>query len=351
MSMNEYGKPGPDFMKRVVFNSLGASDRRTIKGPGRGLDNAVVAVGRTGVMLITTDPMSVIPAVGMERSAWLSVHLVASDYTTSGLRPEFAAFNFNFPDEMRTSDRAWYLRCVGTECQKLGVSIVAGHTGSYPGAGYTVIGGGAMFGFGSRGEYLDPTMARVGDTILMTKGAAIEATATLAFSFPRYVEREAGGVVLRGAKRFIGLCSTVRDAALASSFGKGPSGVTSMHDATEGGVLGALEEVASASGKAFVVDRETVHVPPESEAVCGAFKIDPLTSLSEGTLLLTCNESRAEGLAKRLRRDGVPAFVIGRVRQGRGLWMSEGGRTPRRLRPKPDQYWKAYMLATESGLS
>ncbi len=348
--VNEYGKPEPDFMERVVFKNLGARSRKIITGPRRGLDTAVLGVCRTGVMLITTDPMSVIPAIGIEKSAWLSVHLVASDYTTSGLEPEFSAFNFNFPKEMRMSEKERYLRCVGMECRKLGVSIVAGHTGCYPGGGYTVVGGGVMFGFGSRGEYIDPTMARAGDAILMTKGAAIETTAVLAFSFPRYVEREVGAAVHRRAKAFLGLCSTVEDALTASSAGTGKEGVTSMHDATEGGVLGALEEMAEASDKAMVVEKELIHVAAEAEAVCSAFRMDPLTSLSEGTLLLTCGRSSAEELVTGMRRKGIPAFAIGRVKDGSGLWMSQRSGRPKRVKPPADQYWRVHARATRAGL-
>jgi hydrogenase expression/formation protein HypE len=340
--VSEYGKPKRGFMEHVVFRSLGTRNGRTVKGPGRGLDNAVVAIGRTDVMLITTDPMSVVPAIGMERSAWLSVHLIASDYTTSGQRPELAAFNFNFPKEMRTSDRGKYLRNVGKECRRLGISIVAGHTGSYPGAGYTVVGGGTMFGFCMKDEFVDASMARPGDAILMTKGAAIEAAAMLALSFPRHVERVAGRAACNRAKLMLTECSTVKDALTASTVGLGYGGVTSMHDATEGGILGGLAEMADASRRAFIIEKEKVHVPVESGAVCSVFNIDPLTTVSEGSLLLTCSPTRVWELQTRLRRRGIPSFELGRVRKGNGLWVSSAGRNARKVAQVQDRYWSAY---------
>ena len=42
--------------------------------------------------------------------------------------------------------------------------------------------------------------------------------------------------------------TVVPEAVLARTFGLRDDGVTSMHDATEGGVLGGLLEVAEASG-------------------------------------------------------------------------------------------------------
>jgi hydrogenase maturation factor len=337
-------------MERVVYRSLGSASARVVTGPGIGLDNAVLAIDHDTRMLITADPVSIIPQVGVRESAWLSVHLIASDYATSGHSPEFATFTYNMPQEMRTEEVEAYLRAIGNECNKLGVSVVAGHTGSYPGGGYTVVGGGTMFGFCRVGEFIDPTMARPGDAVLMTKGAAIEATALLAHSFPKHVEHLTGRTLARRARDLLHSCSTVKDALKASSLGLGREGVTSMHDATEGGILGGLEEMARTSRKAFHVEIERVHVPAECIAVCGAFGIDPLSTVSEGSLLLTCNPSKTEELRRRLRRNAVPVFEIGTVKGGRGLWVSRGGRRPRRGRPSLDRYWSAYDAGLRRGL-
>ncbi|MDV3277355.1 MAG: AIR synthase related protein [Nitrososphaerales archaeon] len=340
----------PSFLEKVILRNLGAVSARVLLGPGRGLDNAVISIGKTRRMILTSDPVSIIPSLGMETSAWLSVHLVASDYATSGLRPQFATFTFNLPGELKNEDAAVYLRAIGKECRKLRMSIVAGHTGTYPGGAFTVVGGGTMFGFCREGDYVDPSMARTGDAILMTKGAAIEATAYLALSFPKYIERKVGSAIAGRAKALVRRCSTVADALTASSIGLGRDGVTSMHDATEGGVLGGLDEMMSACGKAAVIEREMIHVPEECEAVCGAFGIDPLNALSEGTLLITCNPSRADDLLKAMRREGIATYGIGHVTDGNGLWVSEHGGSARRTKPRGDGYWKAYRKSVESEL-
>ena len=100
-----------------------------------------------------------------------------------------------------------------------------------------------------------------------------------------------------------------------------------MHDATEGGVLGALSEMAHASRRAFVIDEDRIHVSEETRQTCAAFGIDPLVSLSEGTLLLTCKKEKTDELRKKMRRSGIPTFVIGRVAErGRGVSLMKGGK-------------------------
>ena len=93
----------------------------------------------------------------------------------------------------------------------------------------------------------------------------------------------------------------MKDAQVAASLGIHES-VTSMHDATEGGVLGGLFELSSACGLPVVAKREAIHVPTEAAAVCGAFGIDPLTSTSEGTLIITCRPGAACGLKAALEK-------------------------------------------------
>ncbi len=301
-------------------------------------------------MIITTDPMSVIPAIGARLSAWLSVHLIASDLTASGIDPEFATFSYNFPREMPDSARKEYLRSTGDECERLGIAIVGGNTGTYPGAGFTVIGAGTMFGLSAEGGFVTPEMAREGDAVLVTKHAAIEATASLAYSFPRAVAREAGAGIGERARGMMRLCSTVTDARVARKAGLGRGGVTSMHDATEGGVLGALDEMASASGKKFVVEPTEIPVSPEAASVCRCFGIDPLRTMGEGALLVTCSPTRVQALKRLMLEAGIPIREIGRVEEGEGVILSAPGRRGTRFRPAPDGYWIAYVRAVGRGL-
>jgi len=346
-----FGKADEDLLERVVYRSLGAKRREVLVGPGRGFDNAVIGIGDSRVMIVTTDPVSVIPALGMKASAWLSVHLIASDYWTSSRPPEFASFDFNLPQELEENDIEEYLSAVGKECKRLGISIVGGHTGSYPGAKFTVVGGGTMFGFSGRDEYVDPSMAQVGDAVLMTKGAAIETTATLANSFPAFVERRLGTARAARARGYTYYCSTVRDSLVAASVGIKDDGVTSMHDATEGGVLGALYELSLSSNHAIFADPRLIHVSEEARLVCSAFGIDPLQSLSEGTLLITCKQQRVDELQKRLGRSAIPVYRIGDVREGSGLRLVGPTGRSMRMRPGRDPFWAAYARALDANLT
>jgi hydrogenase expression/formation protein HypE len=348
--MPELGKPGPDFMQNFVYRNLGAKRTEVLVGPRRGSDNAFVALKGGGVMVVTTDPVSVAPQIGSKMSAWLSAHLIASDLATSGVCPTLACFSFNFPVEMSSMDEGDYLKGIGDACKELGVAIVSGHTGTYPGAGYGVVGGGVMMGFTTSAGYVDPSMARFGDSIVMTKGAGIEAAAYLANSFPKFTDREVGKKSAGEARKLIDQCSIVKDALSASSVGLRGRGVTSMHDATEGGVLGAIREMSDASGLLFRVDTDSIFVSNAVRKVCAAFSIDPLTSLSEGTLILTCRPNKTKEVIARIEERSIHAYEIGFVEDGKGVWAGPLGKKPKPVRSTTDGYWNAYQRSLAEGL-
>src|SRR2546428_9790396 len=89
------GKAGQRILESVVYRSLGASSSQLVVGPAFGLDNSIVRLSRGRVLVATSDPLSYIPSVGAQASAWLSVHLLASDLTTSGFSPQFGLFDLN----------------------------------------------------------------------------------------------------------------------------------------------------------------------------------------------------------------------------------------------------------------
>jgi hydrogenase expression/formation protein HypE len=135
----------------------------------------------------------------------------------------------------------------------------------------------------------------------------------------------------------------VPEAVLAREFGLRDAGVTSMHDATEGGVIGGLLEVAVASGAGIRIDRERIPVRPEVRAVCDHLGIDPYVAISEGTLIATVVPERADGYVGVLARAGIEAAVVGEIlppEEGRTI-VSDGREQPL-THPGLDPFWGAF---------
>jgi hydrogenase expression/formation protein HypE len=132
----------------------------------------------------------------------------------------------------------------------------------------------------------------------------------------------------------------VDDALTAAAAG----GVTAMHDATEGGVMGGLFEIAAASGVGMEIDEARFVYPPEVRMVCETFGLDPVRAIAEGSLLLTVRPGRSAAVIARLKKKRIAASVIGEVvrnRRRRTLRRTDGRIEPLAI-PGQDPFWPAF---------
>ena len=203
-----------------------------------------------------------------------------------------------------------------------------------------------MYSICDEDQYITSEMAIGGDDIIPTKGAAVETTAILTRAFPRKIRKLLGARLFEEARRYLFKVSTVKDALTAASVGIHRDGVTAMHDATEGGVIAAVLELANASGLGVEVDFENIPISEETREVCKFFRINPLTSLSEGTLIIASRPNRTANVLSKLKSHGIPSHVIGRLtKTGSMQAMTKRGRV-RLTYPSFDPYWRAYRKGT-----
>jgi hydrogenase maturation factor len=186
-------------------------------------------------------------------------------------------------------------------------------------------------------------MARPGDRVIISKGAAIEAAGLFAVTFPDKVAAAYDASVAKAAEEIFWQMSVVEDALTAVEVGVRDHGVTAMHDATECGVWGGLVEVADASQVGLRIEKDAIILQDTVQKVCNLFDIDPYASISEGTLIITCRPPQAAEVVTRLSDKGIPASEVGEVvDQAQGLTYFENGK-PRELRhPKVDPFWAAF---------
>ncbi|HEX9750769.1 MAG TPA: AIR synthase family protein [candidate division Zixibacteria bacterium] len=311
-----------------------------IVGPQSGVDVGVVDIGHDQVAVLTTDPLYIFPPFGWDRAAWCAIHIIASDAFTSGIAPQYMSIDLTLP--LDTDDRAlesiW--TAIHCACDDLGVAVVTGHTGRYEGCEFPIVGSATMIGIGPSGGYVVPSMARVGDHVIVTKGPAIEATATLAAACPKLVGSRCGQDCLRQAQALLERMSVVDDAKAAIQAGIHDRGVTSMHDATEGGLWNALAEVSRACQCGMRVDRSQIPMPQAVSELCAAFNLDPFVSSSEGTLVITCRPGKSADVISILGQSGIEAAVIGEMcGKHSGVMVAEGAVLTELPNEFSDPFW------------
>ncbi len=341
----EIGKISPAIFNELIFPRLGAKNEKVLVGPQHGVDVGIVRIGDKAVSF-TCDPVFIVPEYGWERAAWFAIHILASDAVTCGLKPKFLSIDLNLPMEMTKEQLEIMWDTMHRECERLGISIICGHTARYENCHYPMVGGATIIGIGETSEYVTPRMARAGDKIIITKGPAIEATGIFATMFPQLIEKEFDHDFSQKAQRIFYKMSVVEDAMTAVSVGVRENGITAMHDATECGVWGGLYELAQTAGLGVRIEKGQIVVEECVEEICGYFGIDPYASISEGTLIIACREHKAEEVVEALSQKGIKSSIVGELIEPRkGMVLVESGREKTLKHPIVDPFWKAFYAA------
>ncbi len=345
--MPEIGKISPEIFNELVFPRLGAKSADVLVGPQHGVDVGIVEIGDK-VASFTTDPVFIVPEFGWERAAWFAIHIITSDAVTCGLKPKFLSIDLNLPMEMNKEQLEIVWNTIHQQCERLGISIICGHTARYENCHYPMVGGATMVGVGEKDEYVTPRLARAGDKIIITKGPAIEATGIFATMFPQLIEKEFGLSFSQKAQQIFYKMSVVEDAMTAVSVGVRENGVTAMHDATECGIWGGLYEIAQAANLGVRIEKEQIVVEDCVPEICQYFSIDPYASISEGTLIITCRKHKAQEVVETLSRRGINSSIVGELTESKkGMVLVEGGKEKKLRHPIVDPFWRAFYDALQ----
>lgn len=316
------GKLPPDLLAGLLARAP-ASDPRVRLRPGPGLDCAVVDLGDR-LLVFKSDPITFATA----EIGWYLVQVNANDLATTGAVPRWFMLTMLLPEGATTPALVEQLSDqVYAACRELGIDVIGGHTEVTHGLARPILSG-TLIGEAAPGRLVTPRGAQPGDRLLLTKGVPIEATALLAREFPDRLRGHLSPAELAEAQAYLirpGI-SVVRDSALARQAGR----VSAMHDPTEGGLAGALWELAEACGHGLWFEPGLVPVPALAARVCAAFGLDPLAAIASGALLLTAPPRDVAPICAALASAGLACAEIGTVEQGpAGVWQAApGGRQP-----------------------
>ena len=336
----EIGKVDKTIFDSIIFPRLGNPDSSVLVGPKHGVDAAVIELAGGEVMVIAEDPTFGLPVL-MPHFGWAIVHICASDVAVLGVKPRYMTICLMLPPgtEETVLENIW--KEVHQECEKLGIAIVGGHTGVYPGIAYPLNGGCTVIGLGTKDQLTPPSNARVGDRVIITKGPAIEAAGILAFQAEKALVEKFGRDIVEKAKSHFLAMTVVQDALVAAPHAH------AMHDATEGGLLNGVYEIVEASDTGVTVFEEKIVIPEEIDAVCKYFNIDPLTSIGEGTLVITATPENTPRILSDLKQSGIAAWEIGEVTAKDRVFIRKNGKKEELTPVKVDPFWAAYFSTLE----
>jgi len=299
----DVGKLPPDLLARYVLGRLGAPADALAAPPAPGHDACALDLGDR-FLVIASDPAL---GVSLDHLGYLAVHYSASDVAVFGATPQYLVSDILLPPESDVAVLDTITSQMDTACRDLGISIIGGHSGVYPALAEPVVVT-TVLGFTER--LLSPANIRPGMHILLIKGLGGETACHLALSRQESIES------VLGTERAGILRGTVREATcVAEAHLLGPWAVC-MHDLTEGGLFGALDEMRVATGLGADLQEGALIVDPDVAKVLGAFNIDPCTTSSTGALIAFCTADDATDAKEALAERGIRSADIGLVTRG-----------------------------------
>jgi len=301
----ELGKFPPDLLEKLLAKTT-LLDPRVLVGPKLGEDAAIIDMGEQ-LLVAKSDPVT----FATDLIGWYAVQVNANDVACTGGVPKWFLATILVPESFSPIEAEGVFDQVLDACQALGVTLIGGHSEVTYGIDRPIIVG-SMLGEVAREQLVRTGGAREGDSIVITKGIAIEGTALLARDCPEAL-RQAGvdEEVIRQASTFLTNpdISVVTDARVATASAQ----VHSLHDPTEGGLITGLREIAQASGLGLAIEADSVPVLPECQTICRALGLDPLGLLASGTLLITLPAGEVPALLSALEKEGILGWEIGQM--------------------------------------
>jgi hydrogenase maturation factor len=307
------GKLPPDLLRGLVLGRLGARRPETLVGAQLGIDAAALAFPEDSAVVLTTDPITT-ASTGAGR---LAVHVVCNDLAVMGAEPVGLLATLLFPPGIARDAIAQLTAEIDDTARVLNVEVLGGHSEVAPGLMQPLV---VMAGVGRapRSRLITAAGARAGQALVLTKAAALEGSHILASDLADRLAPRLSADLLAEARAYGAELSVVPDARVALDLG-----ATAMHDPTEGGIIGALWEVAEASACGFRVYAERIPVRNATRAICATLEADPLRLIASGALLVACPDGAA--LCAALAEHGIAATVIGEVTtSGRELIHPDG---------------------------
>ena len=275
-----------------------------ILGPGIGEDCAALAFAEDEILVMSTDPIT-----GTAKDIGkLAIQITANDLASAGAEPIGVMLTILLPDGTREIALKRIMEQMECACREAKMQILGGHTEVTAVVNQPVVNV-AGVAKAKKGSLISTAGARAGMDIVVSKWVGIEGTMIFAKEKEAELKEHFPADFVDTAIGFDRYLSVVPEAAVATQ-----SSVAAMHDVTEGGLFGALWEMAEASGVGLEIDLKKIPIRQETVEICEYFDVNPYGLISSGMMLMASADGNALVLA--LQEAGIPATVIGKATEG-----------------------------------
>ena len=283
----------------------GLNDKRVIMGSKIGEDAAVIDMGDK-YLVAKTDPIT----FATDEIGYYAVNINVNDVVCTGARPKWFQSTILLPE--KGTDEVLVrkiFKSIHDTCKSMEISVIGGHTEVTSGLDRPIVVG-SLLGEVEKESLVSTSGVKPGDALILTKGIFIEGTSIIGREKEQYlIKKGLTPEFVETCKNYLydpGI-SVLKEALLASEHFK----INAMHDPTEGGLLTGVAEMAIASDTGVLLLEEEITILPEPIELSKIFHLNPLNTISSGSLLIAIEQKEVPNLIDLLKKNGIMAFNIG----------------------------------------
>ncbi|MBE5906072.1 MAG: hydrogenase maturation factor [Lachnospiraceae bacterium] len=324
----QVGKVPESVLKRSVLKTIKTKRPEVVLGASVGEDCTAVKLSEGEIMVMSTDPIT-----GTAKDIGnLAIQITANDLASSGAEPIGVMLTVLLPDGCEESVLKEMMKQMQQHCEELNMQILGGHTEVTRVVNQPVV---SVTGVGKvrEGKLISTAGVKPGMDILVTKWVGLEGTSILAKEKEEELLNRFSPAFVDGAKDFDRFLSVVQEGLVAAEFG-----VAAMHDVTEGGIFGALWEIAEASKVGLEIELLKIPMKQETIEISEFFGINPYGLISSGSMLMAAKDGN--GLVLELAKHGIAATIIGKATDGNDRVLLNNEERRFLEPPKTDELYK-----------
>ncbi|MHA2244510.1 MAG: AIR synthase-related protein [Candidatus Hodarchaeales archaeon] len=198
---------------------------------------------------------------------------------------------------------------ISDSCKRHHITILGGHTEITQGVQNPILSA-SMIGFVPP-EFYIPRDPQLGDSIICSGWVGAEGTGILLAEANELLSKYLSPTECQQGVEI----STNLDVSnqVISCNRRWHNDLHLVHDATEGGILGALYECLAPKGFGAEIVSERIPLAPVTKKLAEFLKIDPFKLIASGAVLFICDREKAPSIVEFLKEKNRPAEIIGEV--------------------------------------
>ncbi|RBP69990.1 hydrogenase maturation carbamoyl dehydratase HypE [Alkalibaculum bacchi] len=326
----EIGKLSNEQLDRIIFSKIKYKDERVLVGSGIGEDCSILDF-KDELCVISSDPITATTS----NMGKLAVYISCNDIASKGIKPFGIMVTLLAPPTATLEDIQKIMEDILQVSNELQIELLGGHTEITDAVNRIVLSVTSLGG-GSRDYLIPGEKVQCGDLLVMTKYAGLEGTTILYDDFKNQIE----GLTEKDLEELQYLSSSL--SVIQEGLIGAQIGVKSMHDATEGGILGAAWEMAEKSKLGVQIVAQNIPILETTKKITSQFHINPFKLISSGVMLMIVSKEKEEALLKSLQENNINGAVIGEFIKGESKIITEDGQLLPLDAPETDELYKAY---------